>query len=42
MMAKSKVYFSPVIDAEHLNRLYDLVKENIGSSEISGQPLLKK
>ena len=29
MMAKSKVYFSPVIDAEHLNRLYDLVKENI-------------
>lgn len=28
-MAKSKVYFSPVIDAEHLNKLYDLIKENI-------------
>ena len=27
--ARAKVYFSPVIDAEHLNKLYDLVNENI-------------
>ena len=26
---RAKVYFSPVIDAEHLNKLYDLIKENI-------------
>ena len=33
---RAKVYFSPVIDAEHLNKLYDLVK-----GEISGKVAIK-
>lgn len=40
-MAKSKVYFSPVIDAEHLNKLYDLVKENI-SGKVAIKPAYRR
>ena len=25
---RAKVYFSPVIDSDHLNKLYDLIKES--------------
>lgn len=26
---RAKVYFSPVIDSDHLNKLYDLIKDNL-------------
>ena len=26
---RAKVYFSPVIDSDHLNKLYDLIKGNL-------------
>lgn len=36
---RAKVYFSPVIDSDHLNKLYDLIKGNLsGKIALSSIP----